>query len=86
MPDAEFFTLPCVVSPGLHEGNVECVGHRLNRTEVSLAMPDAKICPLFHMVPSSLHEVLMWNALDTDLTVQMLVLQCLMMISTPFTV
>jgi hypothetical protein len=41
---------------GLHEGDVECIGHRLNRTEVSLAMPDAEICPLPRVVPPGLHE------------------------------
>jgi hypothetical protein len=56
MPDAEICPLFHVVPSGLHEGDVECIGHRLNRTEVSLAMPDAEICPLSRVVPPGLHE------------------------------
>jgi hypothetical protein len=54
--DAEICPLSHIVPTGLHEGDMECVGHRLNRIEVILAMPDAEICPLSRVVPPGLHE------------------------------
>ncbi len=52
----ELFSLSRIVSLGLNEGNMECLGHSLNRTEVSLAVPDAEICPFPSVVPPGLHE------------------------------
>ncbi len=54
--DAEICPLSRVVPSGLHEGDVECIGHRLNKTEVSLAMPDGEICLLSRVVSPGLHE------------------------------
>ncbi len=65
MPDAEICPLSREVPPVSMKGTRKCIGHRLNKTEVSLAMPDAEICPLSRVVPPSLHEGT-WNAFDTD--------------------